>query len=218
MANLLAARDGTLWIGTYKGLASWKDGKLTRYPEIAGQRVDTLLEDREGTIWAGVETIPTGRLCAIQSGSVQCYGEDGSFGLGVGTLYEDSGAISGRERGPAVAMEARRSETHIRCPARRSEIHALTEGDNGALLIAMRSGIRQLVDGKAEAYPLPRAGPQLQSFIRCSGIAMAVFGSERLTGGYCMYTREGRMCLRSLTVSQAIPLKISLRIVKGIFG
>ena len=26
---LLAARDATLWIGTSKGLASWKDGKLT---------------------------------------------------------------------------------------------------------------------------------------------------------------------------------------------
>src|SRR5262245_17940869 len=35
--SLLASRDGTLWIGTAKGLASWKDGKLTQYPELAGQ-------------------------------------------------------------------------------------------------------------------------------------------------------------------------------------
>src|SRR5437879_5140932 len=34
--SLLVARDGTLWIGT-KGLASWKDGKLTQYPELANQ-------------------------------------------------------------------------------------------------------------------------------------------------------------------------------------
>src|SRR5215469_11281000 len=33
---LLLGRDGTLWIGTLKGLASWKDGKLTRYTELAG--------------------------------------------------------------------------------------------------------------------------------------------------------------------------------------
>ena len=26
---------------------------------------------------------PAGRLCAIQSGSAQCYGEDGSLGRGV---------------------------------------------------------------------------------------------------------------------------------------
>lgn len=37
--SLLVARDGTLWIGTLKGLASWTDGKLTQYPELAGQYV-----------------------------------------------------------------------------------------------------------------------------------------------------------------------------------
>src|SRR5580692_9799930 len=46
--SLLAARDGRLWIGTRAGLASWKDGKLTQYPELAGQSIFTLLEDREG--------------------------------------------------------------------------------------------------------------------------------------------------------------------------
>ena len=34
--SLLAARDGRLWIGTYKGLASWKDGKLTDVPGACG--------------------------------------------------------------------------------------------------------------------------------------------------------------------------------------
>ena len=53
IASLLAARDGTLWIGTYKGLASWKDGKLTKYPELAGLTYSDVLEDREGTVWAG---------------------------------------------------------------------------------------------------------------------------------------------------------------------
>ena len=33
---LLAARDGTLWIGSLEGLASWKDGRLTLYPEVNG--------------------------------------------------------------------------------------------------------------------------------------------------------------------------------------
>jgi ligand-binding sensor domain-containing protein len=39
VSNLLVARDGTLWIATWKGLASWKDGKLTQYPEVAGKIV-----------------------------------------------------------------------------------------------------------------------------------------------------------------------------------
>src|ERR1700685_4267774 len=75
--NLLTARDGRLWIGTYKGLASLKDGKLTEYGELAGQTVDALLEDREGTIWAGGYAGSVGKLCAIQSGDPpQCYGDD----------------------------------------------------------------------------------------------------------------------------------------------
>jgi ligand-binding sensor domain-containing protein len=41
-----------------------------------------------------------------------------------------------------------------------ARLSALIEGDNGALLISMRGGIRQLVDGKPEAYPLPSAGRQ----------------------------------------------------------
>ena len=41
--SLLVARDGTLWIGTRNGLASWRNGKLAQYPELAGQFVVTLL-------------------------------------------------------------------------------------------------------------------------------------------------------------------------------
>jgi ligand-binding sensor domain-containing protein len=50
--SLLVARDGALWIGASEGLASWKDGKLTHYPELAGQIVSPVVEDRKGTIWA----------------------------------------------------------------------------------------------------------------------------------------------------------------------
>ena len=57
--SLLASRDGTLWIGTLEGLASWKDGRITRYPEIEGG-VYALLEDHEGTVWAGA----AGKLCS----------------------------------------------------------------------------------------------------------------------------------------------------------
>ena len=158
--SLLAARDGRLWIGTSAGLASWKDGKLTHYPELARQIVFPLVEDREGTIWAGGLT-PPGRLCAIQNGSPHCYGEDGSFGSGVISLYEDSlgnlwaGAVSGLWRWKPGPPEL------YRVPE--PEVRALIEGDDGALLIAMHGAIRQLVDGKVEAYSLPRFDRQLNA-------------------------------------------------------
>ena len=84
--DLLVTRDGTLWIGTPKGLASWKDGKLTQYPEVAGQRVDELLQDAEGTIWFGVKD--PGRLCTVRAAKTHCYGA-GSFGESISALYED---------------------------------------------------------------------------------------------------------------------------------
>ncbi len=89
--TLRVARDGRLWIGTFSGLASWKDGKLTHYPELDGHEVQALLEDREGTIWVGGWETNAGKLCRIQSGRIQCYGEGGHFGSGVTALYEDSG-------------------------------------------------------------------------------------------------------------------------------
>ncbi len=89
--SLQGARDGRLWIGTVSGLASWKDRELTHYPELDGQVIEALLEDREGTIWVAGWALSTGRLCRIQSGNIQCYGEDGRFGSGVTALYEDSG-------------------------------------------------------------------------------------------------------------------------------
>ena len=88
--TLRVARDGRLWIGTVSGLASWKDGKLTHYPELDGYEVQALLEDREGAIWVGGWETNAGKLCTIQSGRTECYGEDGRFGSGVTALYEDS--------------------------------------------------------------------------------------------------------------------------------
>jgi ligand-binding sensor domain-containing protein/signal transduction histidine kinase len=155
--SLLVARDGRLWIGTDKGLASWKDGKLTHYPELAGQAVTALFEDHEGTVWAGGSAAPTGRLCAIQSGTAQCYGEDGGLGDTVASVYEDSrgdlwvGVQTGLWRwkpGPPK-----------RYPMPATPL-VLIGGDHGEPLISMRGGIKQVVDGKAEAYPLPGDGRQ----------------------------------------------------------
>jgi signal transduction histidine kinase len=153
--RLLAGRDGRLWIGTNQGLASWKDGKLTHYPALDSQDILALREDREGTVWVGGWSTSTGRLCEIRRGSTQCYGEDGGFGSGVVSLYEDSrgdlwaGAATGLWRwkpGPPKLYPL---------PEAQSEINAMIEGDNGTLLLAMHGGLKQLVDGKVQAYSFP---------------------------------------------------------------
>jgi signal transduction histidine kinase/ligand-binding sensor domain-containing protein len=163
--SLLTAHDGRLWIGTYKGLASWKDGKLTEYRELAGQTVDALVEDHEGRVWAGGYAGSIGKLCAIHSGSAQCYGDDGRLGLWVASLYEDSrgdlwvGAQTGLWRwkpGPPRVYPTPYSVIG-------TSSQTLNESADGALLIATPDGIRKLVDGNAEAYPLPGTAPRFQA-------------------------------------------------------
>jgi ligand-binding sensor domain-containing protein/signal transduction histidine kinase len=152
--RLLAARDGRLWIATRTGLASWKDGRLTGYPELAGHQVDAVMEDRQGEIWIGTIGLPTGMLCAIRSNKAECSGQDGRFGSGVYSLYEYKGDVwAGADTG--LWRWKPGAETLYPISEVLHEIPSLIEGDNGALWLGMHSGIEQLVDGKIQPYPFP---------------------------------------------------------------
>jgi signal transduction histidine kinase/ligand-binding sensor domain-containing protein len=155
--SLFAAHDGTLWIGTTKGLASWKDGKVTRYPELAGEAIRApILEDQEGTIWAGgLAFPPPGKLCAIRKGSVHCYGEDGALDNGVRGLYADragnlwvglrEGVWRWKPGPPKFYPEMGPG----------NGIQGLAESDDGALVFGPRNGIKRLSSGKIEPYGVP---------------------------------------------------------------
>ncbi len=158
---LFAARDGRLWISTQLGLASWKDGKLTQHPEMSGQVVSTLLEDREGTVWAGTRDPPPGRLCAFRAGSVHCYGEGGEFGERAASLYEDHrgnlwvGADTGLWRwkpGPPKLYPFPDIDSS----------QGVIETDSGAILVVVRRGIKQLIDDQPLAYPPPLDASRFQ--------------------------------------------------------
>ncbi len=169
--RLLVARDGTLWIGTWPGLASWKDGRLTQYPQLAGEIIMRLVEDHEGTVWAGGATLtPPGKLCAIRNGNVKCYGGDNTLGNGVIGLYEDRkgnlwvGTLAGLWRwkpGPPKFYPL---------PGEPTGISNIAEDNDGALLIFYGGRIARLVNGKAQtAYPLPgpgRASPSGGNMLR----------------------------------------------------
>jgi len=79
--SLLGSRDGSLWMATYQALYQLKDGKGARIPIKVGG-VQSLLEDRAGTIWItrthvnGME----GALCRIDGNKLTCHGKDKSDG------------------------------------------------------------------------------------------------------------------------------------------
>jgi PAS domain S-box-containing protein len=155
--SLLVTRDGKLWIGTFAGLVSWNGDKLTQYPELDNQFVTSLLEDREGTVWAGtIGPNNSGRLCAIRSGLAQCYGEDGAFGSFVWSLFEDgSGALwAGAERG--VWRWKPDPPRLYATPGMR--VGDMIKADDGRLLVGMSgAGLRQIAGDKVEPYPIRSA-------------------------------------------------------------
>ena len=161
--SLLVTRDGTLWIGTEKGLASWKDGRLTHYAELAGRYIFALLEDREGSVWASGLALSSGKLCAIRTGNVQCFGDDGSLGRGAFNLYEDSkgnlwaGVKDGLWRwkpGPPKFYSL---------PGEPDGIQGLGEDTDGTLLVAWEGGIHRFNDGSTTPYQIPGRTGQFRS-------------------------------------------------------
>lgn len=191
ISSLLAGR-GTLWLGTSQGLASWNNWKLTEYAELAGQTIRApILESRDGTVWAGgLAFPPPGKLCAIQKGSVRCYGEDGVLGNGVRGLYEDRG------RNLWVGVQDGLWQWKPGPPKFYPEsgsgngIEGLAETVDGSLLFGPRTGVKRLVGGKIEAYSLPGIGSSSRPHC-CSARAMAISGSELQTEASCMSTRTG---------------------------
>src|SRR5262245_65969773 len=77
----------------HKRVAAGRDGMLIEYEGPAEEyRVNKLLEDRDGVVWATVY-VPrsnTYLLCSFQSGGAKCSGQDGGPGSGAIGLYEDT--------------------------------------------------------------------------------------------------------------------------------
>ena len=160
--SLLAARDGRLWIGTDQGLASWKDGKLTNYAEVAGKFVLSILEDHEATIWAAAwgEGSTNGRLCAIRDGRVRCEEDGGRLSNGIDGLYEDRGGKLWAGNVDGVWRWKPEPAKFFRMPIVTS---SFAEGDNGELFITTLDGIKTLVNEQPGPY-LVRAGGQQSKF------------------------------------------------------
>jgi signal transduction histidine kinase/ligand-binding sensor domain-containing protein len=83
-------RQGELWFGTYGGLVRFKDGKFTSYTTaqgLTGNRVRSIYEDSDGTLWIG--TYDDG-LSRFRDGKFFNYRtEQGLFNNGVFQILED---------------------------------------------------------------------------------------------------------------------------------
>jgi signal transduction histidine kinase len=159
ISRLVAARDGTLWIGTFNGLASWKNGKLIQYAELGGLQIRALVEDREGSIWAGTNGPPDGKLCEIRNGSVRCYPEMGGVGHGVFGLHEDGkgNLWAGLDMG-VWRWRPGPPEFYPVPGLPNGRMQGMADGEDGALLIATTGAVMRPAGEKAQVvYPFPAA-------------------------------------------------------------
>ena len=152
ITRLVAARDGTLWIGTLSGLASWKDGTLSQYAELAGHQVHSLLEDHEGSLWAGTINNPTAKLCTIRDGRARCYEEEIALGDGVYGLYEDSKGALWVGLHAGLWRWKPQPRRHYPLTEQPNGFRALGEDADGTLVVGMRGGVQRFADGRTEAY------------------------------------------------------------------
>jgi len=153
--NLMVARDGTLWIGTFNGLASWNGSELRRYPQTDGAFVSSLLEDHEGTVWAGLFADP-GRLCAVRAGQARCSTPQGGFGGYVWSLGEDRSGVlwAGAETG----VWQWRPGTPRRFETPGLRVGDMSTDDDGQILIGMRgAGLRRPQGDRLVPVPIRQA-------------------------------------------------------------
>jgi len=67
--SLLQDNNGTLWIGTANGVASYRHGVFTAYPDTSGNTIWSIFQDRQGRIWiassAGLSRLDNNRLINV---------------------------------------------------------------------------------------------------------------------------------------------------------
>jgi ligand-binding sensor domain-containing protein len=154
VTSMFLSHDDTLWIGTLKGLASWKDGKLTQHPEVAGVQLGSFLEDREQTVWFGTWETSKARLCAIRDGKVECYGP-GTFGNFVSPVCQDHKGNLWVSGNTGLWRWAPGPPERYPLPNGVTQATAAVEDDSGDLLLSTNDGLKRLVAGKIEDYRLP---------------------------------------------------------------
>jgi signal transduction histidine kinase/CheY-like chemotaxis protein/ligand-binding sensor domain-containing protein len=88
--DIIASREGGLWIATRGGVSHLKDGKFHNFTNkdgIPNAFVNTLYEDPSGTLWVG----STNGLSRISNGKVVTYTDrDGLFGNTIWIILEDN--------------------------------------------------------------------------------------------------------------------------------
>jgi ligand-binding sensor domain-containing protein len=140
---ILPMHDGTLWIGTFRGLARWNAGRITPGPAaLADVAVHAIAQDRQGDLWCATAS----GLAHIRGDTVEMVGADRLPTTDIRRLLFDRDGVLwiGTGTGAARMTPDRRIDMLAR-PA--SMVLALLEDAEGNVWIGSEKGLDRLRDG-----------------------------------------------------------------------
>ncbi|HEY2676662.1 MAG TPA: two-component regulator propeller domain-containing protein [Steroidobacteraceae bacterium] len=165
--SLLGASDGSLWIGTGVGLARWQAGKLTSYGDTARGLIDSIREQKDGSIWMTRSRTQDGRgpLCTVAESTIHCFGSaDGiPYRDGRGLVFQSPDVLWMN----SAAALTERSQSGFKTyglPAAEIDaqivgITSLAAAADGSLWVGMRQtgagmGLQQFKDGNWKSFSM----------------------------------------------------------------
>jgi ligand-binding sensor domain-containing protein len=143
--HMHTAADGTLWIASYPGLASWKDGKLTAYPALASVNILRFADDRQGRLWFAWQNPRPERVCSIERGVVRCSDAGGQL---AGLFHDSTGTLWAGFSDGIARWNGGRSP-FFPLPQQPNGYATFVE-ENGELLVSIPGGLARIRDGRLE--------------------------------------------------------------------
>jgi signal transduction histidine kinase/ligand-binding sensor domain-containing protein len=165
--RVLAARDGSLWIGGTQGLSHWTHQDLINYSSHGNMQ--PAVEEEDGTLWVTRpgSTDETGSLCQVRGTAVRCYGKaegipqeqyssslardsEGNFWLGSST------SLTRWRQGSSQTYYLRGLKSNIGQPG----VDAFAVRPDGSLWVGIANpgrglGLQQFSDGVWKPFAVP---------------------------------------------------------------
>jgi ligand-binding sensor domain-containing protein len=141
--TILAARDGALWIGTFKGLARWQAGHITHGPAaLDGIAISRIVQDADGDLWCATAN----GLAHVHGDTVEWVGASKLPTTAVRQVLFDRDGNLWIGTGKGVARMTPDGQIDV-LPRPAAMVLALFEDSEGNLWIGTEGGLDRLRDG-----------------------------------------------------------------------
>jgi ligand-binding sensor domain-containing protein/signal transduction histidine kinase len=163
---VFADRDGSLWIGTNRGLARWAAGKVQQFPvtdTLATASILKVMEDREGNLWVGTESDGVhilrdqrfrtiGAREGLSSDATTTVVEDAHGTLWVGTAGGGLNAISRNDEGRDTGAGVKAKVYTVHDGLASDVILSLAAAGNGDLWVGTPDGLSRIRGGTVASF------------------------------------------------------------------